>query len=140
MLTAGFFTFDRSWNLYTSLSKNSMSRSAHLYGGLIKCKGWVVLFQTSQKKRLFHILWQPYTLEDNLTIWSPFLHPSKKGLSFPFSLGKKRISGNSVERRGVYSVLICFENCQGVPCTHWQSKNRMINTFIIVNITPICNR
>ena len=29
---------------------------------------------------------------DNLTMWSPFLHPpSKKGLSFPFSLGKKRI-------------------------------------------------
>ena len=24
-------------------------------------------------------------------MWSPFLHPSKKGLSFPFSLGKKRI-------------------------------------------------
>ena len=24
-------------------------------------------------------------------MWSPFLHPSKKGLSFPFSLGKKRV-------------------------------------------------
>ena len=33
-------------------------------------------------------LYQP---SDNIAMWSPFLHPSKKGLSFPFSLGKKRI-------------------------------------------------
>ena len=34
------------------------------------------------------------------------------------------------------SLLICFEDCQGAPCSH--SRNRMMNTFIIVNITPIC--
>ena len=59
-----------------------------LQGGLTKNKGEVGLFQTSQKERLFHLLYQP---SDNLAMWSPFLHPSKKGLSFPFSLGKKRI-------------------------------------------------
>ena len=65
-----------------------MSCSAYLSGGLIKNKGGVGLFQTSQKERFFHVLHQP---SDNIAMWSPFLHPSKKGLSFPFSLGKKRI-------------------------------------------------
>ena len=35
-------------------------------------------------------------------------------------------------------LLICFKNCLGVPYSHRQSRNRMMNTFIIVNITPIC--
>ena len=56
--------------------------------GLMKNKGWVGLFQISQKERLLHVLYQP---SDNLAMWSAFLHPSKKGLSFPISLGKKRI-------------------------------------------------
>ena len=59
-------------------------------GGLIKNKEGVGLFQILQKERLFHVLYQP---SYNLAMWSPFaslLHPSKKGLSFPFSLGKKR--------------------------------------------------
>ena len=38
------------------------------------------------------------------------------------------------------TLLICFENCQGVPYPHKQSRNRMINTFIIVNTIPICKR
>ena len=54
----------------------------------MKNKGGVRLFQISQKERLFHVLYEP---SDNLAMWSPFFHPSKKGLSFPFSLGKKRI-------------------------------------------------
>ena len=57
----------------------------------MKNKGWVGLFQISQKERIFHVLYQP---SYNLAMWSPFtslLHPSKKGLSFPFSLGKKKI-------------------------------------------------
>ena len=33
-------------------------------------------------------LYQP---SDNIVMWSPFLHPSKKGLSLPFSLGKKKV-------------------------------------------------
>ena len=52
----------------------------------------VGLFQISQKERLFHVLYQP---SYNLAKWSPLqcaslLHPSKKSLSFPFSLDKKR--------------------------------------------------
>ena len=38
------------------------------------------------------------------------------------------------------SLLIYFENCQGAPCFHRQSRNRMMNTFIIVNITPTCRK
>ena len=54
----------------------------------MKNKGGARLFQISQKERLFHVLYEP---SDNLAMWSLFFHPSKKGLSFPFSLGKKRI-------------------------------------------------
>ena len=59
--------------------------------GSNKKNRWVGLFQISQKERLFHVLYQP---SYNLAMWSPFaslLDPSKKSLSFPFSLGKKRI-------------------------------------------------
>ena len=46
------------------------------------------MIQVSQKERLFHVLYQP---SYNLAMWSLFLQPSKKGLSFLFSLGKKGI-------------------------------------------------
>ena len=111
-----------------------MSCSAYLWGGLIKNKGGVGLFQISQKERLFHVLYQP---SYNLAMWSPFaplLHPSKKGLSFPFSLDKKRIYLET-QLKGEFTD--CFENFQVIPCSHRQSRNRMMrmmNTFIIVNI------
>ena len=55
-----------------------------------KTKEGVGLFQILQKKKLFHLSCQTSALGDNLTMWSPFsLPPSKKGLSFPFSLGKE---------------------------------------------------
>ena len=38
------------------------------------------------------------------------------------------------------SLLICFENCQGVPCSHKQNKISMMNTFITVNIALTCKR
>ena len=42
-------------------------------------------------------LYQP---SDKIAMWSLFLHPSKKGLSFPFQFGQEEnISGNSIERR-----------------------------------------
>ena len=34
------------------------------------------------------------------------------------------------------SLLIYFLNWQGAPCSYRQSRSRMLNTFIIVNITP----
>ena len=50
--------------------------------------------------------------------------PFQKGLSFPFKLNWKE------------SLLIYFENFEAVPCSHRQSSNRMLKTFLIVNITP----
>ena len=54
----------------------------------MKNKGVVGLFQISRKEKLFRLLYQP---SDNLPMWFPSLHPSEKGIPFPFSLGKKRI-------------------------------------------------
>ena len=61
------------------------------------------------------------------------LHPSKKGLSFPFSLGKKTIYLET-QLKGELTDL--FLKLTGRPCSHRQSRNRMMNTFIIVNIAP----
>ena len=56
--------------------------------------------------------------------------------NFPPPTGQEEnISGNSIER----SLLIYFENFQGAPCSHRQNRNRMMNPFIIVNITPTCS-
>ena len=60
------------------------------------------------------------------------------------TLPKKASLSLSVSTRREYiwklnwneSLLIYLENFQGVPCSHTQSRNRMMNTFIIVNITP----
>ena len=55
--------------------------------GVVKNKGGAGLFEISQKERLFHASYQP---SYNLAMWSYCTFP-KKGLSFPFSLGKKKI-------------------------------------------------
>ena len=36
--------------------------------------------------------------------------------------------------------MVCFENFQGVLYSHRQSTNEMMNTFIVVNITPTSKR
>ena len=62
------------------------------------------------------------------------------------TLPKKAFLSTSVWARREYiwklnckeSLLIYSENFQGAPCSHRQSRNRMMNTFIMVNITPIC--
>ena len=59
------------------------------------------------------------------------------------TLPKKAFLSPSVWTRKEYiwklkrkrSLLIYFESFQDAPCLHRQSWNRMMNTFIIVNIT-----
>ena len=100
-----------------------MSCCAYFKGGVIKNKGDVGLFQISQKERLFHLLWQPSTLGNNLTMWPPS-HPSKKGLSFPFSLGKKRIYLETQLKREFTDLF-------------WKlTYDTTMNSFIINNIIP----
>ena len=77
-----------------------------------------------------------YQPSDNIAMWF-LLTPFQKRSLFPLQFGQEdNISGNSIERR-VY-ILIYFENWLGAPCSHRQSRNWMMNTFIIVNIAPIC--
>ena len=88
LLTAGFFTFDRSQNLSTNLSQNSVSCSAYLEGGLIKNKGGVGLFQISQKEGTLMITKCSSGEFHNAAL---LLAPFKKGLPLPFSLAKNGI-------------------------------------------------
>ena len=94
-------------------------------------KGGVGSFQISQKERFFHLLWQKKALESNLT-----KNPQKKNSSSPLQLGQeKNVLGHSVERRGYWFVLKIARTFSIST-----SRNSMMNTFIIVNITPACKR
>ena len=100
-----------------------MSCCAYFKGAVIKTKGGAGLFQISQKERIFHLLWQPSALGDNLTMCPP-LHPSKKGLSFSFSLGKKIIYLETQLKREFTDLF------WKLPC------NTTMNSSIINNIIP----
>ena len=105
--------------------------------GLIKKQRMGSAISNFTKGETFHILYDNRVL---LRIISQCGPPS-------CTLPKKAFLSLSVWVRREYiwklnlkeNLLICFENCQGVPCSHWQSRNRIMNTFIIVNITPTCN-
>ena len=66
-----------------------------------------------------------------------FLHPPKKGFPPSSTWPRREYTWTLSWKEG---LLICFENCQGVPYSHRQSRDRMMNTFIIVSITPIYKR
>ena len=89
------------------------------------------------KGKTFSSLMTPKYSWNNLTMWSPFLHPPKKAFLSPSVWPRREYIWTLNWKE---SLLICFENCQGVPCSHRQSRNRMMNTFIIGNITSICKR
>ena len=131
------YFFERSCNLSTNLPESSMPCSAYSQVGLISNKGGVRLFQVSQKDRLFHPFWEPSAYGGNLLMRAPFLHPRKKAF---FSYSVWPIWDNTWTINWKESLLICFENCQGVPYFHRQSSNRMMNTFILVNIITTCKR
>ena len=65
-------------------------------------------------------------------MWSPFLHPPKKAFLF-LSVWPRR------EYTWIHnwkdSILFCFANYQQrAPYSHRQSRNRVMNTFTIINI------
>ena len=121
-----------SWNL----SLNSMTCSAYLQGGLIKNKGGVGLFEISLKERLF-ISYGNYMPLGVISQCAPILHLPKKAFLSP-SLWSRREHTWTLSWKE--NLLICFENCLGVSYDHKQSRNRMMNIFIISNITPTCQR
>ena len=106
---------------------------------------WLYVKRSSKKRRVritsnftkgetFHLLWQPIALKGNLTMWPsapPFLHPPKKPF-FCSSVWPRReyTYGQLIERR-VYWFVLKIVMMFPIPT----SRNRMMNTFIIVNIT-----
>ena len=73
------------------------------------------------------------TLGCNFKMRPSFLHSLKKAfLSSLLWLRRKYTWTLNWKER----LLIYFENCQGVPYSHRQSRNRMMNTFIIVHNIP----
>ena len=76
----------------------------------------------------------------NLTMWHPpsppsFLHSSKKTFISPSVWPRREYTWHSVEKRA-YWFILKIARMFSIPT----SRNRMMNTFIIVDITPTCNR
>ena len=112
-----------------------MPCSVYLQGDLIKKRRGNIISSFTKGETFASLMTTkcPWGQSSNVV---PLLAPSKNGLSFPFSLARREYFWTLNLKE---SLLICFENCQGIPCSHRQSRNRMMNTFIRVNITPICN-
>ena len=52
----------------------------------------------------------------------------------PFEPSKKSFLDPSVS---IKSLLICFDNCPVILYSHRQSRKRVVNILLMVNITPI---
>ena len=64
-------------------------------------------------------------------MWSPFWLPPKKVFLSPWDWPRREYIWALKWKE---SLLICFENCHGVPYFHRDSRNRMVNTFIIFTL------
>ena len=56
------------------------------------------------------------------------LAPSKKRSSSPRQVGKEDNTWKLIWK----SLLICFESCQDIPCSHRQSNKKMVRTLLMV--------
>ena len=54
--------------------------------------------------------------------------------AFPLTL-----LGHSFDRRTAYWLLFCFESYHGIPYSY-TSKQRIVNTLLMIKINPTCNR
>ena len=59
----------------------------------------------------------------------------RPSFSFQFIQEKNKLA-HSFERQ----TYCCFESYQSIPYSHRQSRKRMVNTLLMINITPICKR
>ena len=128
LLTVGFFTF----NVLEFIHKLIIELHAlqclfvRRYNKKKKGGGEAGLFQISQKERLFHHLWQPRSLGKNLIMWP----------SSPLQFGQEEnICRHSVERRAYWFILKVARMFLIPTC-----RNRIVNTLVIVTITPTCKR
>ena len=97
--------------------------------GSNKNKREAELFQITQRGKPFHLLWQRSALGSNRTMWPLFLARFKKGLVLPFSLAKKIIYLDTQLKAELTSL---FWDRMFPLLT---SRNRIMHTFIIFNIT-----
>ena len=114
-----------------------MSCSAYLWGGLIKNKGGVGLFQISQKERLSCIT-SAKLQSCNVAPLRFIIAPFQKRPFLPLQFGQKEnISGNSIERR-VYWVILKIARVlpYSYYTVHRQSRQRMVNTANMIKINP----
>ena len=94
-------------------------------------------WQTMESIHKFIIEFHPRALQCLLGNRGPFLHPQKKTLLSPSVWPSKEYTWTLIWKK---SLLICSESCLGVAYSHRQSRIRMMNVFITVSITPICER
>ena len=100
----------------------------------MKNKGGTGLIQILLKERLCFISYDNQVfLGGNPTIWPSYLHPSRKAFLSP-SIWPKRGYNWTLTWKEIFPI--CFENFQGVPYSHRQKRSRMMNTFILVSVTP----
>ena len=81
------------------------------------------------KGETFHLLGQPSTLGGNLIMRSPFLHPSKKASLSPLVWPRREYIWTL---RKAYLFILKIVSMFSIP----SSRNRMMSTFLIANITP----
>ena len=98
----------------------------------MKDKGGTGLIQILLKERLCFISYDNQVfLGGNPTIWPSYLHPSRKAFLSP-SIWPKRGYNWTLTWKEIFPI--CFENFQGVPYSHRQNRNRMMNIFILVSV------
>ena len=99
-------------------------------------KGWDY-FKYS-KRRDFFISFDNQVLLRAISQCGSVSYPVQKRPSSPPSLWLSRAYTWTLNWKEI--LLICSENCLGVPYSYRQSRNMMMNAFIIANIIPICKR
>ena len=100
-------SFDRSWNLPINLSTNSMSCST--------CEIPCISYNNQVL-----LGWISGCIPPSCTF-------QKEGPPLPFILANKRVYLDTHLKEEL-SLLICFENCQGVACSHRHSRKMKMNT------------
>ena len=100
---------------------------------VVYLKKEVRLFQILKKERLF-ISYDNQVLWGKLTMWHPLLHPPKK--AFLSSSVWLRREYTWALNWGAYWFVLKIARVFPIPT----SRNTMMSTFIIANITPTCKR
>ena len=111
LLTAGFFTFDMSWNLSTNLSKNHALQCLFVRGSNKKQKRGRIISNFTKVETFSSLMTTKYSwgLSHNAV---PLFAPIKKSFFSPSVWAGKHYTWTLNWKE---NLLIYFENCQDVP-------------------------